>query len=103
MGKVDTGHALQTCISDPLSADILTQQLRAQALKALSKVLLLQALWQAARLEADGVQDATLEQLAASAVAARDALPDMLSAATKAGWNTDDVPIRGGPCRLDLE
>ena len=63
----------------------------------------LQALWQAARLEADGVQDATVEQLATSAAAARDALPDMLSAAKQAGWNTDDVPIRGGACRLDIE
>jgi hypothetical protein len=49
------------------------------------------------------VQDATLEQLAVSAVAAREALPDMLAAAQKAGWNTADVPIRGGPCRLDIE
>ena len=60
----------------------------------------MQALWQAAKLEADGVRDATLQQLTASAVAAREALPRLLSEAQAAGWNVDDIPIRGGACRL---
>lgn len=65
--------------------------------------MLFQALWQAAKLEADGVQDATLEQLAASAAAARDALPDFLRQADASGWSVGDLPISAGPCRLGQE
>lgn len=54
-------------------------------------------------MNADGVQDATLQQLADSAAAAAEALPGLLAKAEEAGWKVDDVPIRGGPCRLGSE
>mmetsp|Transcript_2506 Transcript_2506/g.7550 ORF Transcript_2506/g.7550 Transcript_2506/m.7550 type:complete len:636 (-) Transcript_2506:730-2637(-) len=62
----------------------------------------LQALWQAAHLEATGVATASLQQLASSLEAATSALPELLAGAQAARWNTNDMPIRIGPCRYDI-
>jgi len=62
----------------------------------------MQALWQAAHLEATGVATASLQQLASSLEAATSALPELLAGAQAARWNTNDMPIRIGPCRYDI-
>lgn len=63
----------------------------------------LQALWQAAYLEAAGIQDASAMQLSDSLTAAQEALPDLLQQAEAAGWDINNVPIQPGPCKFTLD
>lgn len=63
----------------------------------------LQALWQAAHLEASGIQDTSAAQLSGSLTASQQAMPQVLLQAEAAGWDTNNLPIRSGPCRFALD